>query len=729
MHAFDDLKAVFYTYITNPDDRKMVERAYLFAAEKHKDQKRKSGEPYIQHPLEVAYILAQLQGGPATIAAGFLHDVVEDTDTTIEDIKNLFGEDVAKIVDSLTKIQRLKLSKRTEVDFEAEDHRKIFLGMAQDVRVILVKLADRLHNMRTLQSLSVERQKALSKETLEVFTPIAHRLGIYTIQSELEDLCLKYLEPEKYRRILELVNERTQHRKESLESVKKRIADILLNSKIPFRMESRVKSIYSLYRKMYLKGHSIDDIFDILAIRIITETELNCYEILGIIHQTYKPIPGRFKDYIAMPKPNMYQSLHTSVVAGDGQTYEVQIRTEDMDKIAETGVAAHWKYKEGGHYNAKEEQKEIEEQLHWFRDFVNMSGQQDGTAREYMEALTNDVFGANVYVFTPLGKVIDLPTGSTPLDFAYKIHTKIGDSTVGAVVNGVGVPLNTVLKTGDICEIRTSKSAAGPNEGWLEIAKTNSAKAHIRKALQRRDADIMREERVRNGRASCIDAFRMQGIDEEEMDRLLNVPKVLNEYHCDSLDDLFVMMAAKNPTPGAVIDFLGVKRRRKSIDFTAFAKAKSQAQGNDKNPVEVAGGVTNLAIGFGQCCCPIPGDDIVGYITKGKGITIHRRNCPNVVNENKRIIDVRWKKNLGISSYPVDIEIYSNDRPNLLADVLSALSSKGVPVSDLKAHLITQTMNDVINLTIAVPDAKVLEDCFVLLLGVKGVYSVNRLIH
>ena len=416
MHSFDDLKVVFYTYITNPHDREMIEKAYLFAKEKHKDQKRKSGEPYIHHPLEVAYILAQLQGGPATIAAGFLHDVVEDTDTSIEEIKDRFGEDVAKIVDSLTKIQRLKLSKRTDEDFEAEDHRKIFLGMANDVRVILVKLADRLHNMRTLQSLSAERQKALSKETLEVFTPIAHRLGIYTIQSELEDLCLKYLEPEKYQKILQLVNERTQHRKESLESVKKRIADILLNSKIPFRMESRVKSIYSLYRKMYLKGHSIDDIFDILAIRIITETELNCYEILGIIHQTYKPIPGRFKDYIAMPKPNMYQSLHTSVVAGDGQTYEIQIRTEEMDKIAETGVAAHWKYKEGGHYNAKEEQKEIEEQLHWFRDFVNMSGQQDGTAKEYMEALTNDVFGANVYVFTPLGKVIDLPTGSTPLE-------------------------------------------------------------------------------------------------------------------------------------------------------------------------------------------------------------------------------------------------------------------------------------------------------------------------
>jgi GTP pyrophosphokinase len=729
MHTFEDVRERYFAYITNPNDRKMIESAYLLAKEKHEGQFRRSGEAYIQHPIEVAYILTELQSGPATIASGFLHDVVEDTDTTIEYIASRFGEEVAKIVDALTKIQRMKLSHMTAEDFEAEDHRKIFLGMAQDVRVILVKLADRLHNLRTMDALSPERQVALSRETIDVFVPIAHRLGIYTLQSELQDLSLKYLEPAAYKRIQELVNDRFNKKKESLDNLKKRIADILFEQKIPFRMESRVKSIYSIYRKMYEKDHDFDDIYDVLALRIITESVLNCYEILGIVHSTYTPIPGRFKDYIAMPKPNMYQSLHTSVVAGDGQTYEIQIRTEEMDKIAETGVAAHWKYKEGGHYNAKEEQKEIEEQLHWFRDFVNMSGQQDGTAKEYMEALTNDVFGANVYVFTPLGKVIDLPTGSTPLDFAYKIHTKVGDSCVGAVVNGVGVPLNTVLKTGDICEIRTSKTATGPNEGWLEIAKTNSAKAHIRKALQKRDADIMREERVRNGRTSCVDAFRMQGVDEEEMDRLLNTPKVLNEYHCDSIDDLFVMMNAKNPTPGAVIDFLGVKRRKKSIDFTAFAKAKASQAANDKNPVEVAGGVTNLAIGFGQCCCPIPGDDIVGYITKGKGITIHRRNCPNVVNEHKRLIDVRWKANLGISSYPVDIEVYSNDRPNLLADLLSALSSKGVPVSDLKAHLITQTMNDVINLTISVPDAKVLEDCFMLLLGVKGVYSVNRVIH
>ena len=725
MHTFEDLKALYYTYITNPDDRKTIESAYEFAKAKHEGQTRKSGEPYIHHPIEVAYILASLQSGPATIASGLLHDVVEDTDATIEDIERLFGEDVAKIVDSLTKIQRMKLSRMTAADFEAEDHRKIFLGMARDVRVIIVKLADRLHNLRTLDSLSSERQKALAKETIEVFTPIAHRLGIYTMQSELEDLSLKYLEPEKYQAILSLVNEKYENRKHSLENLKKRIADILLEHKIPCRLESRVKSIYSIYRKMYQKGHNFDEIYDVLAIRIITQTVINCYEILGIIHSTYKPIPGRFKDYIAMPKPNLYQSLHTSIVSGDGSIFEVQIRTEEMDQVAESGVAAHWKYKEGGHYNAKEEQKEIEEQLHWFRDFVSLSGQQKGkSASEYMESLSNDIFGANVYVFTPLGKVIDLPTGATTLDFAYKIHTKVGDQAVGAVVNGSLVPLNTVLKTGDVCEIRTSKTSAGPNDSWLEIAKTTSAKAHIRKALQKRDAEQVRQERIKAGKAQLLDAFKSAGFEEEEALKLVDSDKMRNEYHFQTLDDLFVLVAIKNPSAAAILDFLRIKKKT-GFEF----KKPSGKKEDDHNPVEISGGASGLAITLGKCCTPIPGDDIVGYITRGKGITIHRKSCPNVANEAKRLIDAKWKDNLGISTYPVDIEVYANDRPGLLADILQVFAAKGVGVSDLKAHLIASTMNDVVSLTVSVPNSKTLQDCFADLLGTKGIYSVGRVTH
>lgn len=724
MHSFEELKELFFAYIKNEKDRDLVQRAYDLAKDKHGPQFRKSGEPYIQHPIEVAYICAQLQAGPATLASALLHDVVEDTDVTIEDIRASFGPEVAKIVDSLTKIQRMKLSHMTAEDFEAEDHRKIFLGMAQDVRVIIVKLADRLHNMRTLDSLSPERQHALAKETVEVFTPIAHRLGIYTVQSELEDLSLKYLEPEKYAYITNLVNERFTRKKQSLESLKKRLADILFEQGIPFRMESRVKSIYSIYRKMYKKDKNFDDIFDILAIRVITKTTLNCYEILGIVHSTYKPIPGRFKDYIAMPKPNMYQSLHTSILAGDGNAFEIQIRTEEMDQIAETGVAAHWRYKEGS-YNQQAEQKDIENNLAWFRDFVSLSDENSSvSAHEYLSNLTSDIFGANVYVFTPMGRVIDLPAGATTLDFAYKIHTKVGDSATGAVVNGIGVPLNTVLKTGDVCEIRTSKTAS-PNDSWLEIAKTASAKGHIRRALQKKQEAFMREEKIRAGKSNLLDAFKANGIDEEEAMQALEDPRLENEFHFASLDDLFVGISARNPTPSAVLDVLKIRKKPQPEDYVKRATKPKEI---DKIPVAVAGGVTGLAISLARCCAPIPGDDIVGYITKGKGITVHRASCPNV-SSGARLVSVHWKSDLGISTYHVDIEITANDRPSLVADILQALGAKSVGVFDLKAHLIRETMNVVVDLTVSVTDAKSLADAFSDLMGVKGVFEVKRLVH
>ncbi|MCQ2742142.1 MAG: bifunctional (p)ppGpp synthetase/guanosine-3',5'-bis(diphosphate) 3'-pyrophosphohydrolase [Bacilli bacterium] len=729
MHTFDDVKDIYYLYISNPEDRALIEKAYLLAKGKHENQFRRSGEPYIQHPIEVAYIIAKLQGGPATIASGFLHDVVEDTDVTIEEIQRDFGEDVAKIVDALTKIQRLKLSKRTEAEFEAEDHRKIFLGMAQDVRVIIVKLADRVHNMRTLDALKPERQIALAQETLDVFVPIAHRLGINNLQSELQDLSLKYLEPDAYKEILKLVDEKCENRTESLSSLKKRVADILFEHKIPFRMESRVKSIYSIYKKMFQKGHSFDDIYDVMAIRIITETELNCYEILGIIHSTYKPIPGRFKDYIAMPKPNMYQSLHTSIVSGDGQIYEIQIRTEEMDQVAETGIAAHWKYKEGTHYNAKEEQKEIEEKLHWFRDFVSISSNQTEGAKEYMDTLTSDIFGANVYVFTPLGRVIDLPTGATPLDFAYKIHTKVGDSAVGAIINGMGVPLNTVLKTGDVCEIRTSKTAPGPNASWLEIAKTASAKGHIRRAIQKKEAEMMREENIRNGRQSVVESFRAQGIEEDQVDGLLDNNNVLAEFGAKTLEDLYVAVAGKNPAPGALVDYLGI-RKKYEPDLNKLIKDPSKMRkDDDKSPVNVAGGVTNLAIALAQCCNPVPGDPIVGYITKGKGITVHRKECPNISSSSKRLIDVNWKEDLGIGTYPVQIDVYSVDRPNLLSELLSLIGAHSLTLSGVNGKAIPQNGTCVLSLTVNVPSAKTLEDVIQSLKGVRGVTSIQRIVH
>lgn len=723
LHTFQEVKERFFVYISNPDARKKIEEAYEFAKEAHKGQFRKSGEPYIHHLIEVCYILADIQTGPSTLIAGLLHDTVEDTNVSLETIKEKFGEDVMTIVDSLTKIQRLKLSHRSEEDFVAEDHRKIFLGMAKDVRVILIKLADRLHNMRTLDSLSATRQKVLARETIEVFAPIAHRLGMNTIKSELEDLSLKYLEPEKYYEIIELIDSKIKNGQKSLDQMAKKIADDLFEKKITFQMESRVKSIYSIYRKIYEKGRKFEEIFDILALRIITETEINCYEILGIIHATYKPVLGRFKDYIAMPKPNMYQSLHTCILSGDGNTFEVQIRTKEMDEIAEGGVAAHWRYKEGTNYNPKKEQKDIEEQLHWLRDMINMSEEDSENAKEYVSGLSHDIFQANVYVFTPLGKVIELPTGSTPIDFIYKIHTGLAEKTVGAIVNNVMVPLNTVLKTGDICEIKTNDKSSGPNEGWLDIAQTSFAKSHIRKFLAKKNAEFTKEERIERGKQSIIEAFKQLSIGESDAQRYVNDEKVFEKFGFNNLDELYIGVSNKNPIPGAIIEFLNLKKNDDALKL-----GKVREGDNDKCPVYVTN-AGDIAITLGNCCTPIPGDEIIGYITKGKGITVHRKDCPNIAKEKTRLIEVFWKDNLEKSTYPVDIKIECYERANLVVDIMSVLSQKKITVTSLNAVLHQQQNTSTISVTIYVSNAVVLRDIINNLLNVKSVYEVTRATH
>lgn len=719
LHTFEELQEKYFVYITNKESREKILKAYEFAKEKHKTQYRKSGEPYIHHLIEVTYILAELQCGPSTLVAGLLHDVVEDTNTSLDDIREMFGEDVTMIVDSLTKIQRMKLSHRKEEDFVAEDHRKIFLGMAKDVRVILIKLADRLHNMRTLDSLSKERQHALAKETLEVFVPIAHRLGINTIKSELEDLSLKYLEPEKYNEITRLLDERTKNRAKSLESLQKRIADILFEHKIPFTISSRVKSIYSIYRKMYQKNHKFDEIYDVLALRIITDSELRCYEILGIIHATYSPIPGRFKDYIAMPKPNMYQSLHTSIISGDGNVFEVQIRTKEMDEVAEGGVAAHWRYKEGSNYNPKAEQKEIESKLHWLRDLVTLS-EEDYDAKEYMNSLSHDIFEANVYVFTPMGKVVDLPAGATPLDFAYKIHTRVGDQAVGAIVNGTMVSLNTVLKTGDVVEIKTQKDSE-PNEGWLKIATTNFALAHIRKALAKKNADFVKDQKIAKGKQACEEGFKAYNIGPGEMEKYINDEKVFSHFGVENLDQLYIMISNKNPTPGAIIEFLNIKPKKEFV----LQKVRKD---DSKSPVYVEG-AGKIAITLGSCCTPIPGDEIVGYITKGKGVTVHRKDCPNVANLKTRLIPVHWKDNLAESTYPVDLKIDASDRNNLLADIISVFNQKKAPLTAINAHYHSSTLTTTVTATIYVKNADNLRDIIDSVKNVNSVLSIERVTH
>ena len=724
LHTFQEVEDVYMLYISSPVDRKRIKEAYDFIMLKHQGQFRKSGEPYYHHLVEVAYILASLQCGPNTIIAGLLHDVVEDTDVSVEDITRKWGEEVSKIVDALTKIQRLKLSKITSEEFEAEDHRKIFIGMAKDIRVIIIKLADRLHNLRTLGALSQDRQQAIAKESMEVFVPIAERLGLDVIKSEMEDLCISYLEPEKYQEIKKLLSKKARQLQKSLDGLKKRIADVLFQKDIPFEISSRVKSINSIYRKMYVKGHAFDEIYDILALRIITKTEIQCYEILGLIHQMYKPVPGRFKDYIAMPKNNMYQSLHTTVVGGDGNFYEVQIRTEEMDQVAETGVAAHWAYKEGG-YNSQAEQKEIENKLHWFRDFVSLSNESENdNAATYMDNLNHDIFESHIYVFTPKGKVIELPSGSTPVDFAYRIHTKVGDQCVGALVNGIMVPLNTVLKNGDMIEIKTSRTSPGPSEGWLDFVASTSAKSCIKKFIAKKNASLMRDEKIQRGKQSCIDAFHDRGVEEDEMMKLLDNEKLLDYFNVPDLDSLFVGITGRKPTANALIDYLKIKRPVNLVLNTV----KRRDSKNDSCPVYCRG-AGKVAIALANCCTPIPGDDIVGYITRGKGISVHRKNCPNVINEKERLLEVFWRDDIEFATYPVDIIIEASDRNNLLVDVMAVFNNAKVGVNNLHARSNTQNLSATISATIMVSDAKRLQDIFVLLKGITGVYRVDRVIH
>lgn len=726
LHTFEELQEKFFVYIKNPDDREAIKRAYLFVKEKHEGQMRKSGEPYIHHLIEVAYILAQLQAGPATIIAGLLHDVVEDTDVTIEEIEANWGKDIATIVDSVTKIQRLKLSRRgDDSSFVYEDHRKIFLGMAKDIRVIIIKLADRLHNMRTLDFLAPERQKVIANETMEVYAPIAGRLGINKIKSEMEDLALKYIDSEAYFSIKEMVTQKSGNIQRSLMDVSKRIADIIFKNNIPFEMTFRVKSIYSIYKKMAQKGYEFERIYDLLALRIITQTELNCYEILGIIHATYKPVNGRFKDYIAMPKSNMYQSLHTTIFSGDGNALEVQIRTKEMDEVAESGVAAHWRYKEGTNYSPEREQREIEEKLHWFRDFVGVSRDLGGDAKEYVDTLTKEIFETSVYVFTPKGNVIELPAGATPLDFAYKIHTKVGDSAIGALVNNQLVSLNTKLKTGDIVEIRTSKTAPGPNEGWLNLVVTNSAKAHIRKFLTRKNADLTRADDIVKGKTSLLDSFKDRGYTETEMnDRLqANTTQLIKHFNIDSLDELFLLINNRNITPTTVLDYLKITRKN-----DVLKPFKGKKVDDLKNPVIVPG-AGKVAVTLGHCCTPVPGDEIIGYITKGKGITVHRVDCPNVINVTERLISVHWNENITDAYYPIDLTLKCFDRANLLIDVMNSLSQAKVQLSKIKATYHPTTNTTSIFVTVLVRHVNDLPSIYNYIQNVESVYKIDRSLY
>lgn len=718
-------------YISNKDSLAMIEHAANYATEHHAGQFRKSGEPYMIHLISVAYILTTLTVGPSTIAAGFLHDTIEDTGVTKEELAKEFNDEIAEIVEAVTKIGTLKYKGKDDPEYQASNHRKIFIAMAKDIRVILVKLADRLHNMRTLEYQPEASQKRIAAETLDVYAPIAHRLGISAIKNELEDLCFYYLNREEYYHIAKLVETKKTERDEAVNHMISEISQMLEDNHIQFRIFGRSKHLYSIYNKMRKKHKRFDEILDLLAIRIITKTELNCYEILGYIHAKYKPIPGRLKDYIAVPKTNMYQSLHTTIIGDNGKIFEVQIRTEEMDQIAERGVAAHWRYKEGAKYDAKKEQKEIEDKLSWFKNFAVYSEEESdsGNASEYMATLQHDVFEANVYVMTPKGRVIDLPNGATPIDFAYRIHTDVGHTTVGAIVNDVMVPLNTELHTGDVVQIRTLKGT-GPSEDWLKVVKTNQAKNKIRAYLTRKENE-QKMKRVEDGEKIMFDELKKRGFDTKEyMDRK-KYEAIMKNFNTSNYVDFMYGIAVKSINPTDVCQKL-TNQKRPMNNEEAINRVMSRETPKRKSSSYsgvIIPGIENMKMSLSGCCLPVYGDKIIGYISKGEGVKVHRADCPNMANVHERLIDVQWDDGDAERTYSADIFVLAHDRQFLLTDLMTAVSQYKAPLNAINAAVNRETLISTIKMQIIVHDLDQLNVVMANLRKVESIISVERDSH
>ncbi|WP_276906265.1 RelA/SpoT family protein [Faecalibaculum rodentium] len=723
--TFEECFANIQTYIRKPENLALIEKAWQFAHKHHEGQFRKSGEPYEIHVIQVAYILSTLHSSPTTIVAGLLHDTVEDCEEVTTDIiREEFGQDVAAIVEAVTKIGAIKF--KDEKEYLASNHRKLFIAMAKDIRVILVKLADRLHNMRTLQYMKPEKQKKISNETLSVYAPIAHRLGISQVKNELEDLSFKYLEPAKYEEIKNLVRQREEDRNDQVQMMIKEIQDMLDEYHIPYRIFGRSKHFYSIYKKMITKNKRFEEILDLLAIRIVTDTELHCYEILGYIHAKYRPIPGRFKDYIAMPKPNMYQSLHTTVVEPTcGSIFEIQIRTEDMDAVAERGIAAHYRYKESPD-TAALGQKELEDKLTWFRDFSMMTDEESEDPLEYMNVLQKDIFEANVYCMTPRGKIIALPQGSCPIDFAYRVHTEVGHKTVGATVNGAIVPLNTQLKTGDVVSILTNKNSPGPSADWIKIVKSGHARNKIRAFLQKRDQQD-RKDRVHQGQQMLEDELRRLKGDAKDLD-IRKVESILSSLSLKSADDLFAGLADRKISLQAVTDRL-IRNKPGAVDDEEIMKIYNRAAGRSHRTSEcgvVVPGIDTIQVSLANCCSPIPGDAIIGYISKGQGVKVHRTDCPNIVNEKKRLIPVNWDQEPEDKQYEVKLLIRSDDRNYLLSDIVTTLQQNNAALKHVDSAVDDNNLTATTKLTVGVHDARHLTT---LMANLKKVRSVNEVIR
>ena len=682
------------------DDITLIEKAYNQASEAHEGQLRKSGEPYIIHPLCVGIILADLEMDKETIAAGLLHDVVEDTICTKEEIEESFGSDVALLVDGVTKLTALQLTSDTgnktpeQADMQAQNLRKMFLAMAKDIRVILIKLADRLHNMRTLAHMPPEKQQRIAQETLDIYSPIAGRLGISRIKVELDDLSLKYLKPDVYRDLAEKVAARKSEREKYVEDICEKVRQSISEAGIKGDVNGRVKHFFSIYKKMRNQNKTLDQIYDLFAIRIIVDTVKDCYAALGVIHEMYKPIPGRFKDYIAMPKPNMYQSLHTTLIGPTGQPFEIQIRTRDMHRAAEYGIAAHWKYKEAS--DGKKAENGEEEKLIWLRQILEW--QQDlSDNQEFMSLLKSDLnlFSEDVYCFTPTGEVKNLPAGSTPIDFAYSIHSAVGNKMIGAKVNGKLVPIDYKIQNGDRIEVVTSQNSKGPSRDWLSIAKSTSTKNKINQWFRHE----LKEENISKGKELLIEYCKSKGLDYFSIAKPEFQAMVTRKYGFHEWDAVLAAVGHGGLKEGQIINKileLSESEHKRNITdeevLAAVAESNVTPQVSGTDNAIIVKGVHDVAVRFSKCCNPVPGDDICGFVTRGRGVSIHRRDCVNVIKmqeeDRTRLIEAKWQAESaeGGGKYAATIKIFANNRSGLLADVSRALTEKDIDIISMNTR-------------------------------------------
>ena len=692
--TFLEIEEKVKTYIDNEEQLEIIKKAYNFAKQKHDGQFRKSGEPYIIHPMNVALILTTIYADYETISAGFLHDVLEDCDCTSEEMEEEFGKNITKLVHGVTKLSKIHFS--TENEYLIDYYKKIIVGMSEDVRVIIIKLADRLHNMRTLWALPEDRQKVKAREALEILAPIAHHLGIHKIKSELEDLSLRYLKPDVFYDIVEKLNKTKIERDTTVYDMQREVSDLLTEHHIPHEIKGRAKSIYSIFNKLD-KGKKFSDIYDLLALRILVNTEQECYLALGIIHSKFRPLPKRFKDYVAMPKPNMYQSLHTTVFGIDGYLFEIQIRTYEMDEVAENGIASHWAYKENGGSNSTANlQSTTEQKLQFFKSIIDLSHDKM-SSEEFVNSVKDEVLNNNIYVFTPKGDVMELPKGATPVDFAYAIHTKVGETTVGAIVNNNIVPLNYELKDNDIVKINTNKSST-PSKEWLNFVKSTKTKNRIKSFFTKNDREIY----IERGKYTLEKELRKRKLVFSEFFSDENIKKICDAVKVEDLEDIYLGVGNEKITPNSVINVID-----KSTEVAVPKVVKVSPKSVDADII--VSGIDKVKVNLANCCNPVYGDEIVGYITKGNGISVHRLNCHNLEMLDDRTVDVAWNDNTN-KRYETCVLIYTDTKDNHMLDLMQTISMLNINIEGIKT--IDKTNKNVYEVT-----------CFV-----TGIEQLNKMV-